>query len=226
MQNQNVNLKLPHARVLLWLDDHRGQYIPRDFANSFNAEFRKAHVTGVSDDDWLILEHGPGGILDDDTGDVAERFAIAFPHIEAADRSQHYWEAWTEVSNKAKLYLDRPNIPESQHYWTIHQDGACFLIRDDVEWCDECDGWKDSDCGCHHIGDDDADNNVDEYGFAIGQTVALSQAMVAMGYPKTGVIENILQPETSPYLIRFAVPMPNGSTSLRVHRNQIKITFD
>ena len=35
--------------MILWLSDARGQYIPRDFANSFSD--RAKHVKGVSDDD-------------------------------------------------------------------------------------------------------------------------------------------------------------------------------
>ncbi len=43
--------------TMLWLDDHRGRYIPRDFANSFSD--RIASTQGVTDEDWAILEAGP-----------------------------------------------------------------------------------------------------------------------------------------------------------------------
>ena len=60
---------------MLWLDDHRGIYIPRDFANSFAN--RAKSVTGVSEEDWAILEAGPNHEL--------------------------YWDAWEDVCNGAKI---------------------------------------------------------------------------------------------------------------------------
>lgn len=60
---------------LLWLDDHRGIYIPRDFANSFAD--RAKSVTGVSDEDWAILEAGPD--------------------------HEYYWDTWTEVERDAVI---------------------------------------------------------------------------------------------------------------------------
>ena len=42
---------------LLWLSDARGIYIPRDFASSFAD--RAKSVSGVTDEDWAILEEGP-----------------------------------------------------------------------------------------------------------------------------------------------------------------------
>lgn len=59
--------------MLLWLDDHRGMYIPRDFANSFAN--RAAAVQGVDNETWAILENGP-----DD---------------------EWYWEAWDDVCGHA-----------------------------------------------------------------------------------------------------------------------------
>ena len=59
--------------IMLWLDDHRGIYIPRDFALSFAN--RAKSVMGVSEDTWTILEAGPG--------------------------EECYWEAWEEVLNGA-----------------------------------------------------------------------------------------------------------------------------
>lgn len=59
--------------MLLWLSDALGVYIPRAFANSFND--RSKHVTGVSDEDWAILEVGP--------------------------EHEQYWDAWLEVCEKA-----------------------------------------------------------------------------------------------------------------------------
>jgi hypothetical protein len=146
------------GKVLHWLDDPRGIYTPRDFALSFGEDFRQHHIKGISPEDWLILMHGPGGMLDDDDGDIAERYKKAFPNDKDPHaRNERYWDTWSEVCDNAKLYLDRPNRPDSKHYWRIHQDGSCWLVRNDVEWCHECDGWKDKDCGCPHTNTDEAD---------------------------------------------------------------------
>jgi hypothetical protein len=59
--------------MLLWLSDAHGQYLPRDFANSFVN--RAAHVAGVSDEEWSILEAGPD--------------------------HEWYWEAWNDVCDNA-----------------------------------------------------------------------------------------------------------------------------
>lgn len=63
---------------LLWLDDHRGVYIPRDFAGSFAD--RAKSVVGVTDENWTILEAGPD--------------------------HEWYWEAWAEVCDGATVTDD------------------------------------------------------------------------------------------------------------------------
>ena len=56
----SMKMKL-RPEPLLWLSDARGVYIPRDFANSFSN--RAKDVTGVSDEDWAILEAGPDQVI-------------------------------------------------------------------------------------------------------------------------------------------------------------------
>jgi len=58
-----------------WLDSSRGVYIPRDFAESFTD--RVNSVTGVSAEDWKVLEAGPEQPDDD------------------------YWEVWVSVLDTA-----------------------------------------------------------------------------------------------------------------------------
>ena len=65
--------------MLLWLADNRGVYIPRDFANSFAD--RAKHVSGVSAEDWAILEKGPD--------------------------EECYWDAWENVLNNATVTDDK-----------------------------------------------------------------------------------------------------------------------
>lgn len=57
--------------IQLLLTDARGVYIPRDFAECMDRDC----VSGVSDDDWAILEAGP--------------------------EHEHYWDVWTDVLDNA-----------------------------------------------------------------------------------------------------------------------------
>ena len=72
--------KIPE--MILWLSDARGQYIPRDFANSFDD--RATRVSGVSDEDWAILEAGPD--------------------------HESYWDAWAQVEQDARVTDDEGNV--------------------------------------------------------------------------------------------------------------------
>lgn len=67
------------AEPLLWLSDARGIYLPQDFADSFAD--RSQFVSGVSDEDWEILESGPD--------------------------HEWYWEAWEDVLNSARVKDDK-----------------------------------------------------------------------------------------------------------------------
>jgi hypothetical protein len=106
--------------MLLWLSDARGRYIPRDFANSFAD--RAKSVTGVSDEDWAILEAGPD-VVDSD-GQHVERY---------------YWDTWTDVEQNA-IVTDENGVK-----YRIRQDGDCWLIPIGMEWNDETESfdWPD-----------------------------------------------------------------------------------
>lgn len=60
---------------ILWLNDARGVYIPRDFANSF-ADRAKA-VKNVHAETWTDLEAGPD--------------------------HENYWDAWADVLDNASV---------------------------------------------------------------------------------------------------------------------------
>ena len=60
--------------AILFLTDARGQFIPRDFAETINRDY----VTGVSDEDWLKLEAGPD--------------------------HEWYWDTWIDVEQNARIY--------------------------------------------------------------------------------------------------------------------------
>jgi len=95
--------------MLLWLSDARGVYIPRDFATSFAD--RAKSVSGVTDEQWAILEAGP--------------------YDKADDPSESYWDVWTEVEDSAVI-TDEKGVK-----YRIYLDGDCWLIPEGMEWSDE-----------------------------------------------------------------------------------------
>ena len=68
-------------QMLLWLNDARGIYIPRDFATSFVD--RAKSVRGVRDADWEVLEAGPD--------------------------HEFYWDVWTIVLDNAIITDEHGN---------------------------------------------------------------------------------------------------------------------
>jgi len=102
-----------HAKPepLLWLSDARGVYIPHDFARSFVD--RDKHVSGVSRDDWSILDLGPN----QESNDV-------------------YWETWDDVLNDAIV------TDEHGTKYRLHQDGDLWLIPDGMQWNEDSDCYQ------------------------------------------------------------------------------------
>jgi len=99
---------------ILFLDDHRGTYIPRDFAQSIKREC----VTGIEPSDLDFL-------------------------IEQMD-ADHYWDVWAEVIDHAIVTeshdsLSKDNPAHSETRYRLYQDGALWLIPDGMEWSDEND---------------------------------------------------------------------------------------
>jgi hypothetical protein len=97
---------------LLWLSDARGIYIPRDFAASFKD--RSKHVSGVSDEDWAILDAGPDHEL--------------------------YWDAWTEVCDDAVVTDDkgvRFTLWQDGDLWLIPEGMEWSDEHDQFRWPDE-----------------------------------------------------------------------------------------
>jgi hypothetical protein len=101
-----------HPEPLLWLDDHRGRYIPRDFALCFAD--RASAVSGISDDDYAILEAGPDG-------------------------ETYYWDVWTEVCDSAIVTIDgtQYRVYQDGDCWLIpdgmewSEDTGTFVWPDD-----------------------------------------------------------------------------------------------
>lgn len=62
--------------MILFLSDARGIYIPKDFATGI----KRQYVSGVSEEDWSVLEAGPD--------------------------HEWYWETWDSVLNNATVTDD------------------------------------------------------------------------------------------------------------------------
>jgi hypothetical protein len=109
--------------VLLWLDDFRGIYIPRDFALSFADRARD--VSGVTAEDWADLERGPDGGLD------SERI-----EGQTKSGSESYWDTWQSVCDSAIVTDATKGIR-----YRLNQDGALFLIPELMEYDESSDSY-------------------------------------------------------------------------------------
>ena len=83
-----------------YADSARGVYIPQHFAESIKRE----NVTGVSDEDWNILELDPN---DEDTPD-------------------YYWDVWNDAEQNARI-----TRPDTGIVYALHQDGDLWLVPED-----------------------------------------------------------------------------------------------
>ena len=98
--------------MMLWLEGLRGVYIPCDFANSFVN--RAKNVSGVSDEDWAILEAGPD--------------------------HEWYWDTWSDVCNSA-VVTDEHGVKFRVHQdgdcWLIPEGMEYNEENDTYEWPNE-----------------------------------------------------------------------------------------
>lgn len=91
---------------MLWLNDARGVYIPRDFATSFSD--RAKHVRGVNAEDWTILEAGPD--------------------------HEDYWDTWCTVVDSARVINDDGvvhTVHQDGDVWLIPEG---MEWDDDLDW--------------------------------------------------------------------------------------------
>ncbi len=100
--------------MILFLDDHRGQYIPRDFAQSIGRSCIEPRFYADLD----TLAKGPQGALDSDD-----------------DASEWYWDIWQRFCDEAVI-TDLSGIR-----YRIYQDGACWLVPEGMEWNERDEGF-------------------------------------------------------------------------------------
>ena len=91
---------------VLWLISARGIYLPRDFVNRFSEP--EQHISGIEADTLDILRSGPD--------------------------HKDYWEAWTEVCDRAVV-----TDLQGNRFRVYQQEGDCWLIPEQMEWSDEAD---------------------------------------------------------------------------------------
>lgn len=120
------------SKATLFADSNRGIYIPQYFAQTVN----RAAVTGVSDEDYKVLEAGP-------------------EHAE-------YWDAWADVSDNAEIndpVHGKCYLYQDGDLWVVPSDekpivpgkrvlGHDFVPFSEQDWC----GWAGAEEGsliCH-----------------------------------------------------------------------------
>jgi hypothetical protein len=93
--------------AILFLDDHRGIYIPRDFAQSIKRDAIAYPPT---------FHHG----------DInADLDALLDPD------GEQYWDTWSDICDNAIVTDDKGRT------FSLYQDGALWLIPVGMEWSDE-----------------------------------------------------------------------------------------
>jgi hypothetical protein len=97
------------AKRELFLSDARGQYIPRDFAQSID----RSRITGVSMEDLDTLALGPPESLEAQEG-----------------ASEHYWDIWQDICDSAVITALDGTV------YRIEQNGDCWLVESAGEFCD------------------------------------------------------------------------------------------
>lgn len=126
---------------ILYLDDHHGIHIPKCFA-----ECDHSLLFGVSDEDLAVLAAGPDGeAYWDAWSDVCDHAFV--PLIGAHGNPLHDYRAEMEIARDADREgraADRDRvlaqIPGLVRY-TLHQDGALWLIPEGMSWNDDAERW-------------------------------------------------------------------------------------
>ena len=98
------------AKMILYADSARGQYIPQHFAESVERDL----VRGIDLADLDYLALGPNDIEATDD--------------EPAHDSEHYWDTWADVCDNCTVL----NPDDAMRPYTLYQDGDLWLIEPDA----------------------------------------------------------------------------------------------
>lgn len=102
--------------VVMFLDENRGVYIPKNFVECLVPEIQAELKKCIGESDYNCLLAGPSA------------------------ENEWYWEAWAHVCDSFEL-----TDPISGVTYTVHQDGDCWLIPVGMEWDEKLHGftWPD-----------------------------------------------------------------------------------
>lgn len=116
------------AKRELFLDSARGQYIPRDFAQSID----RTAITGVDMADLDTLSNGPPGGLDSKTNCADhDDFTAECEACKESLPSELYWDIWQDVLDNAVITDAKRGI-----VFRLEQDGDCWLVEKAGEYCE------------------------------------------------------------------------------------------
>ena len=104
-----VEPQFREAKMMLFLSDSRGIYIPRDFATDIKREC----LSGVIMADLDYLARGPHDIKE--------------THNEPAHDAEAYWDVWQTVCDNA-IVTDTDGTE-----YTLYQDGDLWLVEQGAE---------------------------------------------------------------------------------------------
>ena len=98
------------AKMILYADGARGQYIPQHFAESVKRDL----VRGIDLADLDYLARGPN--------------SIEATHDEPAHDPEHYWDTWIDVCDNCTVL----NPDDAMRPYRLYQDGDLWLIEPDA----------------------------------------------------------------------------------------------
>jgi hypothetical protein len=110
------------------VDSHHGIYCAQEFAARWGAFV----VTTLTHPDGQETDHRPSWLVNElDT------------LMDGPQDHEDYWAIWAGIIDDCVVVLD------GKRYRIDHREDV-WLVRDGVEWCEDCDWWKSTECNCPH----------------------------------------------------------------------------
>lgn len=69
---------------------------------------------------------------------------MAVDDVKSGPNAEFYCESWCDIMDHATVVL-------GDKRYNIHEDEGIYLVRDDVEWCEECEWFASKECDCPHV---------------------------------------------------------------------------